>query len=310
MKEITVIIPTYNKAIYLDLTFAGYVIQDFKDFEIIIIDDGSMDNTKDIVKKYSDKLKINYIYQENSGRSAAKNTALDHVKSKYVIFADDDRIPAKSFISQHLKLLKENHKCVTIGSKFDILSFWNDNFKIPKKSIKSVLLRNKYNIETLLNNERLITSETLMSSFEEVIKKYYISERTDNYIEILDRYGENLKNFHFGWAITTTGNMGFEMPKKRIYFDCDLKGWGGEDNEFAFQLYKLGYNFMFAVKAINYHQYHNRGKDEMTQLRNNILHMMEKHSSYEIQLFYEVLNNPVGVFTFIDANDRFNIAKQ
>ncbi|MHA6528841.1 glycosyltransferase family 2 protein [Paenibacillus sp. BAC0078] len=62
MPEITIIIPTYEKAFYLDLTLAGFVGQTKKDFEIIIINDGSEDHTEQIINKYSN-LDIKYLHQ-------------------------------------------------------------------------------------------------------------------------------------------------------------------------------------------------------------------------------------------------------
>lgn len=304
MNEVSVILPTYNKASYLDLTLTGYELQTYKEFEILLVDDGSQDNTREIINKYMDKLNIKYIYQQNAGRSAAKNAALRQVAGEYIIFADDDRIPDPRFVSEHLQTLKKDSSFVTIGSKYEVLSNWHDGLKLKKKVVKDILFRNYEDMRYLLENDMLITSNMLLSSFNKVIQQFLIDESVDNFAKIRDTYGERLDGFYFNWAIATTGNMGLKVPEDEIVFDEEMKGWGGEDNEYAYQLNRLGYKFIFAEHAINYHQYHNRANGEMAELRNNVKYLHKKYPTREMELFHEVFERPYGTFTLLDANEQ------
>jgi len=85
----TVIVPTFNRKDFLKIAVDSVFDQTFDDLEIIIIDDGSTDDTKKLVSKYSDK-RIKYFYQENKGVSFARNKGIEESNGKYVAFLDSD----------------------------------------------------------------------------------------------------------------------------------------------------------------------------------------------------------------------------
>jgi len=87
--KVSVIIPTYNHKKFISETIQSVLDQTFRDFEIIIIDDGSTDGTADVVKLFSDD-RIKYIYQTNCGRSYARNHALNIACGRYITFLDSD----------------------------------------------------------------------------------------------------------------------------------------------------------------------------------------------------------------------------
>jgi glycosyltransferase involved in cell wall biosynthesis len=88
MPKVSVIIPTYNREDYVVKTLDSVLCQNFKDYEIIVVDDGSTDNTGEKLKKYKDKIK--YIYQKNSGVSAARNKGISQAKGEWLAFLDSD----------------------------------------------------------------------------------------------------------------------------------------------------------------------------------------------------------------------------
>jgi glycosyltransferase involved in cell wall biosynthesis len=85
----SIIIPTYNRAAFLPKAMESLLSQTYTDWELIIVDDGSTDNTKDVVSQYGDS-RITYLYQENAERSAARNNGIAHAKGEYVCFLDSD----------------------------------------------------------------------------------------------------------------------------------------------------------------------------------------------------------------------------
>ena len=85
----SIIIPTYNRAAFLPKAIESVLSQTYTDWELIIVDDGSTDNTKDVVAQYSDS-RIRYIYQENAERSAARNNGITYAKGEYICFMDSD----------------------------------------------------------------------------------------------------------------------------------------------------------------------------------------------------------------------------
>lgn len=88
MPLLSVIIPTFNSAKYLSEALQSVFSQTFEDFEVIVVDDGSTDNTADIVKEYGNSLR--YIRQKNQGPSAARNLGIRRAEGKYIAFLDAD----------------------------------------------------------------------------------------------------------------------------------------------------------------------------------------------------------------------------
>lgn len=89
---VSVIIPTYNRAGLLSRAVRSVLNQTFKDFELIIVDDGSVDNTKDVVREFrNDDDRIKYVWQKNSGTPAGSlNSGIKLAKGEYIAFLDDD----------------------------------------------------------------------------------------------------------------------------------------------------------------------------------------------------------------------------
>lgn len=97
MIKVSVILPVYNVAPYLDETFMSLLNQSLKEIEIIAVNDGSTDNSEDIIRKYQQKdPRIKYIYQANQGQSVARNTALLQATGQYIYMMDSDDILSKS----------------------------------------------------------------------------------------------------------------------------------------------------------------------------------------------------------------------
>jgi len=96
---ISVIIATYNRARFLPETLDSVLSQRFDDFEVIVVDDGSTDNTQQIVERYGSRLK--YFYQENRGPSAARNLGTRHAQAPWIAFQDSDDLT----LSNHLESL-------------------------------------------------------------------------------------------------------------------------------------------------------------------------------------------------------------
>lgn len=88
---VSVIVPIYNKELYLEDCLESIINQTLKSIEIILVDDGSTDNSKKICEQYLEKdNRIKYYYQENAGLAAARQTGIDHSVGEYVGFIDAD----------------------------------------------------------------------------------------------------------------------------------------------------------------------------------------------------------------------------
>lgn len=99
--KISVIIPIYNVEPYLDETFTSLLNQSFKDYEIIVVNDGSTDDSDRIVRKYqATNPCIKYYQQANQGQSAARNLAMQYAQGEYIYFMDADDVMKPEALEQ------------------------------------------------------------------------------------------------------------------------------------------------------------------------------------------------------------------
>lgn len=138
--------------------------QTFEDWELIIVDDGSTDNTKDLVSSYNDP-RIRYIYQQNAERSAARNKGIENAKGDYICFLDSDDY----FLSIRLKNLND---CIfnsieKIGLFFTNISF-NLNGEILKKELMAFQGKDIFNYlaESVIFSQQVCVHKSILSLYK------------------------------------------------------------------------------------------------------------------------------------------------
>ncbi|MBC7188551.1 MAG: glycosyltransferase family 2 protein [Calditrichaeota bacterium] len=112
--EISVVIPTFNQAHVLRRVLAALAGEMAPGREVLVVDDGSQDETEELVSGLLRKgeLALRYIRQENKGAAAARNAGLAHARGQVVVFVDGDVIPAPGLVEAHLQFHRE-HPCLT-----------------------------------------------------------------------------------------------------------------------------------------------------------------------------------------------------
>jgi glycosyltransferase involved in cell wall biosynthesis len=106
---VSIIMPAYNAAEYIAEAIESVLIQNYRNFELIIVDDGSTDNTKDIIAGFKDE-KIKYFYKENAGAASARNLAMKESKGDFLITLDADDMITPDFITKHLQQFEKHPK--------------------------------------------------------------------------------------------------------------------------------------------------------------------------------------------------------
>ncbi|MBZ0166598.1 MAG: glycosyltransferase [Candidatus Omnitrophica bacterium] len=124
MPETSIVTPTYNRAQLIPRLMESVFQQTYQDFEIIIVDDGSTDETEQAVAEYvkNDPNRVRYVRQSNQGSGAARNTGVDHARGKYVAFLDSDDVWRPEYLERTVGALKMGryHWAVTGAERIDI----------------------------------------------------------------------------------------------------------------------------------------------------------------------------------------------
>ncbi|QWB99440.1 glycosyltransferase family 2 protein [Mycoplasmatota bacterium] len=153
MKNITIITPTFNRSHILLNVYKSLAHQTVKDFKWLIIDDGSTDNTKELISSLRDQFfEIKYLYKNNGGKASALNLAFDHVDTKYFTILDSDDYFASNAIeiaSKELSSLDDEYIGI-INLRHDKNNIVLGKKEIPKdvKKLKRVDIENKFNINS------------------------------------------------------------------------------------------------------------------------------------------------------------------
>ncbi len=140
---VSIITPSYNSGKYLDAYFTSILEQDYQNYEIIFINDGSTDNTDSIIKKYKtefEKKHIRFVYltQENGGQAKAMNLGFPYIQGKYFIWPDSDDELYSNNISEKVKYMENHPDCALAMSAADYIDEMGNKLqhleRIPPKN--------------------------------------------------------------------------------------------------------------------------------------------------------------------------------
>ena len=154
---ISVIVPVYNGEKYLDDCIKSILNQDYTNIEVILINDGSKDNSLNIMKKYEsiDK-RIRIINQENSGVSISRNKALKISKGEYICFVDQDDCIVKNYISYFYNLItKTNAEIALTPTAYKFTGNINYNYNV--ESSDYIVVDGKKAVENMLYYKYIIS---------------------------------------------------------------------------------------------------------------------------------------------------------
>lgn len=189
MTEISVIIPTYNRGAFTNEAVKSVLAQSYKDYEIIVVDDGSTDDTKEQLHEFGNQ--IQYIYQKNQGPSAARNTGIQLAKGKYIAFCDsDDRfLPTK--LEKQMEFIQKNPDC-----RFLYTWYYNVNEKGEMTKLRKPLTcKNQEHLQYCLFSRKFtIRTSTLLvekSCFKKAglfNEKFWYSQDWDMWLRLAAYY--------------------------------------------------------------------------------------------------------------------------
>ena len=187
---VSIITPVYNSEEYLEETILSVINQTYKNWELLLIDDYSTDNSYKIIEKYLTDERIKYLRNErNSGPAITRNVGLEKSKGEYIAFLDSDDIWAKNKLELQIDYMKKNSIRICHGDYI----FIDKNGKEIKKiitddilSYKILLKENQIKTSFLIVNKNLIVEIRFplikhedFAFFLELLKKGEISKKID-----------------------------------------------------------------------------------------------------------------------------------
>ncbi|OGL46001.1 MAG: hypothetical protein A2W05_01200 [Candidatus Schekmanbacteria bacterium RBG_16_38_10] len=122
---VSIIIPTFNCRKYIRHAIESALAQTYKNIEIIVVDDGSTDNTREEIEDLISEKGISYIYQANKGLPGARNTGIKHSSGEYLVFLDSDDVILPEKITTQVSFIKEHPDVCLVYSRYQY--FKNDN---------------------------------------------------------------------------------------------------------------------------------------------------------------------------------------
>ncbi len=165
IKQISVLMPAYNCGKYIKSAINSILNQTYREFEFIIIDDGSTDNTEEIISSFKDS-RIIYKRQENKGTSAALNYGISLCKNEWIARIDADDLNSPNRLEKQVKFIKDN-------PEYDVISSWSVYFKYPGKILfllKEPIYHDeiyKYlDIHNPINQSAMICRKSIFDSFK------------------------------------------------------------------------------------------------------------------------------------------------
>lgn len=222
--DASVIIPTHNRGEILKECLERLINQDYpkKSFEIIVIDDGSKDNTKDIVEKIAGntQVSVKYFFQKTQGQGIARNLGIRHAKGDIIIFIGDDIFVLSDFIKQHIRFHIKHPEGNTA-----VLGFiaWDPNLEITPF------------MDWLTNGSSVLGK---FGGHQFAYEKLH-NKKTADY------------NFFY------TSNISLKsLLLKKNSFDSRFSSYGWEDIELGYRLTKkFGLKIFYNSSAIGYHSH-------------------------------------------------------
>lgn len=200
---ISIVIPVYNAEKYLEQCLNSIKNQTYKNFEVILVNDGSDDNSENICKSFSEEdARFKYFTKSNGGASSARNFGLDNVTGDYITFIDADDWVDENHLEVLINNIKDNNSDMAVSSikKFDMSN--NFHFRMYSNQEKYLLNYNKLNREEFLVTlpKLILANNSYKIAVSKLFKKELVSDvRFDEsivYVEDLEFFFKIYNNIN------------------------------------------------------------------------------------------------------------------
>ncbi|MHB8595622.1 MAG: glycosyltransferase family 2 protein [Ktedonobacteraceae bacterium] len=221
MLPLSIIIPSYNRAALVDRTLHSLTKQSRTDFQIILVDHGSTDNTEQVCAAYRDSLHLSYykLDRDDESFSAVMPRAFGvaHSASPFIAFIDSGMLLPSQYVHAHITFHLNHPNYVGIGLQHGLDLQLRDS---------------REDVDTLLN-----ATDDIEQAYS-VLKDAQLRDQRER---------ADLENLHVHWSLGWTANLSMSREAYLAAggFDLELKGWGFEDSDLSYRLSKQGQRFAF-----------------------------------------------------------------
>jgi len=217
---VTVLIASYNSSDYISETIDSVLNQTYKNFELIVVDDGSTDNTIDILESFSKKdQRVKFYEISHSGRPAIPfNYGLRIAKGKYAAFLGSDDIWKKEKLNEQIKYLEKHLEDVLVYSMS--VTFGDVNIFSPLYEVLPLPFRAAKNKQDLINIGNTLPASSVLARLDIIKKVNYHDEDPEL----------KLEDYHLWLKMTDCGTMGF-IPKILVYYRIHKNQFSGNWDE-------------------------------------------------------------------------------
>ncbi len=250
--EVSIIIPCYNRGDLLQRAIESVLKQTFQNYEIIIVDDGSTENIKEIIeKKYVKDLRIKYVFQKHVGRpGTTRNTGIIQAKAPYIAFldSDDEWLPEK--LKEQLEALKNanSEKIGAVGCDFYVVNL------LTKRKREYHLV---FDEKTMNSIERLLSGKlpaflTLYLFKKEVFEQVGMFDDTFNGAEDYDLLVRVFEYYQFLWVNKPLCYYHVHANNRIVLPGSLMAKLQGQERLFAkFKKYHINYPHCWSWSLIN-----------------------------------------------------------
>jgi glycosyltransferase involved in cell wall biosynthesis len=216
----SVVISVYNKAHFVAQTLQSILDQDFQDFEIIIVDDGSKDNSLEILRNFTDN-RISIFPTENQGVSAARNFGLLKANANYIALSDGDDIWLSNHLAELKSLIESFPNCGIYATSYQKMFFdsYTTQPKFTNLSFPFFGMVDDYFSTTIIDN---ILWTSAVAIPKEVIDKNYLFDEDLGCGEDTDLWISIAKNFDIAFSSKVTANKMIHTKDNHLSLTKDI----------------------------------------------------------------------------------------
>lgn len=287
--KLSVVVPTYNRCELIGELLAQLATQTVPahEFEVIVADDGSADETKDVVNSFSDRLRVKYHFQEDLGFRAAlaRNSGARLAEAPVLAFVDGGEFVGPDFVAGHLAAHAEGREHVVVGYVYG----YNPATGVPMHDQRAIMDASP--------PADVVREHGDDPTFQDVRR------------ELMESVGFDLNGLAMPWQFFWTGNCSVRTADFWAVggFDEGFHGWGLEDLEFGYRLHRHGLPFTFLADTWTIEYPHERDIDHNAEkVGDNVSYFLSRHPDPVVEICWSLLTKELMLDTWEESCEQLS----